>query len=157
MMRKFLLGLFLIAQTVAMGVTLPALTASRAEAAYLPGYFQAMFFTFPECANGSVKARIIENFNWADRTTFYRGVSIRKIDYESERAIESFGTVGTNAPIDRRYCKGRAWLSNGKAYSVYYRIERGMGFAGTGYKVEFCVAGYDPWRVYDGNCRVLRR
>ena len=120
---------------------------------YLPGYFQAMFQTCPDCSNGSVKARIIENFNWADRATFYRGIAIKTIDYERERAIESFGEY----PIDRRYCKGRAWLSNGKQNTVYYRIERGMGLAGTGYKVEFCLPGYDPWRVYDGYCRVLRR
>lgn len=121
--------------------------------AYIPGYFQAIFQTFPDCGNGSVKARIIENFNWADRVTFYRGIAIRSIDYEQERAIESFGP----SPIDRRYCKGRAWLSNGKTNVVYYRIERGMGLAGTGYKVEFCLPGYDPWHVYDGYCRVLRR
>lgn len=128
-------------------------TASAYSGGYLPGYFQAMFQTFPDCSNGSVKARIIQNFNWADRVTFYRGISINSIDYERERAIESFGPN----PIDRRYCKGRAWLSNGKPHTVYYRIERGMGLAGTGYKVEFCLPGYDPWRVYNGHCRVLRR
>lgn len=137
-----------------------ALTAASpcvAAATYLPGAFQAIFQTFPDCADGSVKARIIENFNWADRTAFYRGVTIRSIDYERERAIESFGAAGIMAPIDRRYCKGRARLSNGRTHAVYYRIERGMGLAGTNYKVEFCLPGYDAWHVHDGYCRVLRR
>lgn len=138
--------------TLLLLVAMPA-TAS----AYFPSYFQAMFATFPDCSNGSVKARIIDKFNWADRNTFYRGISIRTIDYERDRGVESFGVAGIGAPIDRRYCKAKAWLSNGKSNTVYYRIERGMGLAGTGYKVEFCLPGYDPWHVYDGSCRVLRR
>lgn len=124
-----------------------------AAATYYPAYFQAFFQTFPECADGQVTARIKERFNWADRHTWYSGVSIDAIDYERERAIESFGP----SPIDRRYCRGRAWLSNGSKHTIYYRIERGMGLAGTHYKVEFCVPGHDIWRVHDGACRVLRR
>ena len=31
-----------------------------------------------------------------------------------------------------------------------------MGFASIGDNVEFCVAGFDRWMVYNGRCRVLR-
>lgn len=40
---------------------------------------------------------------------------------------------------------------------VLYLIEAGQGFAGTHHKVFFCIDGLDPWRVYDGHCRVLTR
>ncbi|MCG6857681.1 MAG: hypothetical protein LJE67_06405 [Salaquimonas sp.] len=138
------------------GALLVMLAMPNTASAYFPSYFQELFQTFPDCSNGTVKARIIARFNWADRATFYRGVSIRSIDYESEQTIDSFGEPGVGAPIDRRYCKARAWLNNGKSNVVYYRIERGMGLAGIGFKVEFCLPGYDRWHVYDGACRVLR-
>lgn len=141
-MRKILTGAFVL------------LIASQGTAyAYFPAYFQAVFQTFPQCTDTAVTGRIIERFNWADRHSWLAGVTMSAIDREQERAVESFGP----SPIDRRYCKGRALLSSGSWHTLYYRIERGMGLAGTHYKVEFCVPGHDPWRVYDGGCRVLRR
>jgi hypothetical protein len=126
---------------------------TTASAVYLPFYFQTPFQTFPECTDPGVSSRIISRFNWADKHTWYRGVGISNIDGQYERSVVAFGPY----PIYRRYCRARAWLSNNTRHTVYYRIERGMGLAGTGYKVEFCIAGYDPWRVYNGGCRVLSR
>jgi hypothetical protein len=57
----------------------------------------------------------------------------------------------------RRFCFAHAWMSTGHKRKMYYMIEKGMGLAGTGYKVEFCIMGLDTWGVYDGNCRVLRQ
>ncbi len=59
-------------------------------------------------------------------------------------------------PIARRYCAAKAALSNGKHRTVWYVIEDRMGFASMGDGVEFCVSGFDRWRVYSGHCRVLR-
>lgn len=59
-------------------------------------------------------------------------------------------------PIARRYCAATAALSNGKHRTVWYLIEDRMGFASMGDGVEFCVSGFDRWRVYSGHCRVLR-
>ncbi|MGE0501290.1 MAG: hypothetical protein AB7I79_06445 [Rhizobiaceae bacterium] len=59
-------------------------------------------------------------------------------------------------PIARRYCAATAALSNGKHRTVWYLIEDRMGFASVGDGVEFCVSGFDRWRVYNGHCRVLR-
>ncbi|MFZ1815739.1 MAG: hypothetical protein WBO55_08595 [Rhizobiaceae bacterium] len=109
--------------------------------------------TFPDCGAGSVKARIIDKFNWADRHTWYQGLTLDRIEREYERRVELFGPY----PIERRYCRAVAWLSDGHRRTVHYRIERGMGLAGTGYKVEFCVQGHDRWYVYGGNCRTVRR
>ena len=59
-------------------------------------------------------------------------------------------------PIERRYCSATAVLSDGHTREVWYLIEGRMGFAGIGENVEFCVAGFDRWFVYNGRCRILR-
>ncbi len=111
------------------------------------------FTAFPQCHEGAVLARIEDRSNWAERTTFHYGSQIDTIDKVHERSVEHFGP----APIARRYCRGTAYMSDGHKHTMHYRIEEGMGLAGVGYKVEFCVQGRDRWRVYNGNCRVLRR
>ncbi|GIL03259.1 MAG: hypothetical protein BroJett030_31580 [Alphaproteobacteria bacterium] len=138
---------------LAIALLAAAMAPASASANYWPHHFQALFHTFPDCADANVSARIIERFNWADRNTWYRGIAITAIAGQYERTVEAFGPY----PIFRRYCRGEARLSDGRHETVYYMIERGMGLAGTGYKVEYCLPGHDPWRVYDGHCRVLRR
>jgi hypothetical protein len=55
----------------------------------------------------------------------------------------------------RRYCRATADLSNGKARAMNYMIVDEMGFVSIGDGVEFCVPGFDRWRVYSGHCRLL--
>ena len=59
-------------------------------------------------------------------------------------------------PIARRYCGATVDLSDGRSRTIWYLIEDGMGLAGMGDNVEFCVSGFDRWMVYNGRCRVLR-
>ncbi|KQZ13504.1 MULTISPECIES: hypothetical protein [unclassified Mesorhizobium] len=59
-------------------------------------------------------------------------------------------------PIGRRYCGATVALSDGHDRTVWYLIEEGQGFASIGNNVEFCVAGFDRWLVYNGRCRILR-
>ena len=47
-------------------------------------------------------------------------------------------------------------MTNGSFYPVYYTIEHGLGFAGIGRYVDFCVPGLDPWHVHDGDCRTVQ-
>jgi len=43
------------------------------------------------------------------------------------------------------------------ATKLYYMVEFGQGFTGIGgFNVEFCVEGFDKWRIQDGNCRAVR-
>jgi hypothetical protein len=58
---------------------------------------------------------------------------------------------------DRRYCEARITMADGQHSYVYYLIEERQGFASLGWNVEFCVPGRDPWHVYDGWCRAIRR
>jgi hypothetical protein len=59
-------------------------------------------------------------------------------------------------PIPRLYCGATVVLSDGDSRDIWYLIEGGQGYAGIGDNVEFCVAGFDRWMVYNGRCRVLR-
>lgn len=59
-------------------------------------------------------------------------------------------------PIGRRYCGATVDLSDGRPRDIWYLIEEGQGFASMGDNVEFCVAGFDRWMVYNGRCRILR-
>lgn len=61
-----------------------------------------------------------------------------------------------NRMIGRRYCGATVALSDGGNREIWYLIEEGMGFASIGDNVEFCVSGFDRWKVYNGRCRVLR-
>jgi capsid protein len=58
--------------------------------------------------------------------------------------------------ITRHYCGATAILTDGEPRQIWYLVEEGQGFASIGDNVEFCVAGFDRWKVYDGGCRVLQ-
>ena len=79
---------------------------------------------------------------------------IRHIYGIQERRYEPFD--GDYHPIARRYCGATAEMSDGRQRAMWYLIEDGMGLAGMGDNVEFCISGLDRWLVYNGSCRILR-
>ena len=107
------------------------------------------------CGNSAVLDRIASRFSY----------QVRHVPHLAQVAITDFRNVGETRytpkiagkkPIDRLYCHARADMNDGKSRDVWYVVEHPMGFAGFGRNVEFCVAGFDRWNVYDGRCRVLR-
>lgn len=65
--------------------------------------------------------------------------------------------AATKLNIDRQYCSATAVMNDGSTYPVWYMVEFGQGFTGVGgFNVEFCVEGFDKWRIQDGNCRAVR-
>ena len=106
------------------------------------------------CADRRVLSRISRNFDY----------QVRHVPHLPLVSIVDFYRIGEtrylpaheDSPIERRYCHGDVILSDGRSRDIWYLIENPMGFAGIGSNVEFCVAGFDRWRVYNGNCRVLR-
>ncbi|MCB1455258.1 MAG: hypothetical protein KDJ51_03095 [Nitratireductor sp.] len=125
----------------------PGATPASADIVYRP------FQQFPYCEEARVSERIRERFNWAEHKHGYYGVEIAGIDRQHERHVVAFG----QHPIERRYCKARAALSNGRYQTIHYRIEKGMGLAGVGWNVEFCIPGRDRWHVHGGWCRSVNR
>ncbi|MBX3575661.1 MAG: hypothetical protein KF723_00530 [Rhizobiaceae bacterium] len=81
---------------------------------------------------------------------------VKIVDFHNihEHRYEPFD--GDRQPIARRYCGATAQLSDGRLREMWYLIEDPMGFASIGDGVEFCVAGFDRWKVYNNHCRVLK-
>ncbi len=112
-----------------------------------------MFKSLPACTSSTVLEKIVKRYNKADRNLWQNGVQIDAINGAYEHTVNSY----YNSSIARRYCRAKVYLSNGRHYPVYFLIERGMGLAGTGWGVEYCLKGSDRWYAYGGWCRVLRK
>ncbi|EJF90691.1 hypothetical protein [Bartonella tamiae] len=65
--------------------------------------------------------------------------------------------AATKLNISRQYCGATAIMNDGSTYPIWYMVEFGQGFTGVGgFNTEFCVEGFDKWRIQDGNCRAVR-
>ena len=109
---------------------------------------------FPACHAKKVQEKLIRRFNKTEKIYWYnRGLVLNHIQNSHQHSVNPF----PESPINRRYCHGDAVFENGRKRRVHYLIEEGMGFAGFGWNVEYCIHGLDPWKYYDGYCRVLSR
>lgn len=112
--------------------------------------------TFPACESAWVHSLIKSRFNHAETRRLHDGAAILSIAGVHERAVELFGP----SPVPRRYCRAQALMEHdhdGGYHYLYFRISERAGLAGMGWNVEFCIPGHDEWKVFDGDCRVLRR
>ncbi|MCU0832485.1 MAG: hypothetical protein MUC58_13425 [Rhizobiaceae bacterium] len=94
-----------------------------------------------------------KRFAHADKHLLKRGLAISVITGVHQHR---FHKSREGSPIARRYCGATAHMNDGRKRTLFYLIEDGMGFAGYGDHVEFCINGLDPLRAYGGHCRVLR-
>jgi hypothetical protein len=104
------------------------------------------------CTNIAALNWILDRFAWAERTQWHRGFVIETIDHPRPSG-HRFAEPGL---VRRDYCVADSVMTNGNAHPVYYTIEHGLGFAGVGRYVDFCVLGLDPWHVHDSDCRTVR-
>jgi len=132
-----------------------AMTAMTAAPAAAADLVVGVYAADPDaCGDARTLSRISARFDH----------QVRNVPHLPLVSIDNFDRVGAvrylpahaNRPIERRYCAGRVSLSDGRSRDIFYLIENPMGFAGIGSNVEFCVAGFDRWHVYGGQCRVLR-
>ena len=73
-------------------------------------------------------------------------VDIREIGYRSNGV----------AYIPRRYCVGKAEISDGASRQIVYQVQQSLGFAGFTIGVESCVVGLDRNLAYSPACSVLK-
>lgn len=106
--------------------------------------------SLPACDSPAVLDTIVGR--QADAATWHDGVVIAGIG-KTHQSVK--GTRFVSA-IEHRHCAAEASMSSGRKRVLHYVISDETGFAGYGWNVEFCLEGYDPYRVYDGACRVLR-
>jgi hypothetical protein len=83
--------------------------------------------------------------------------------WNSSLRIASFADVHETAfrpwasdNIPRRYCTGRAMLTDGKVRTVNFSIIEDGGFASYGQGVEWCVVGLDRNWAYNPACRAAK-
>jgi hypothetical protein len=129
----------LIACLIAIGFAVPA------EAWWSKG-------RMPPCDSPNVVARIKSKFLYAEQRTFHWGVAIDQVTdiYELPEVIRNTSLIG------RRFCRGTAWLTNGRNSEVVFLIESKQGFASIGWRVESCLPAFDPWHVYGSWCRSIK-
>ncbi|MEM9277268.1 MAG: hypothetical protein AAGA76_01695 [Pseudomonadota bacterium] len=109
---------------------------------------------FPACTSEKVLKKIVKRFNRTERIYWQeRGLKLDNVSNPHNHITNPF----PYSPINRHYCHGDAHFDNGQSHRIHYLIEQGAGFAGFTWNVEYCIHGVDPWRYYDGRCRVLSR
>lgn len=108
---------------------------------------------FPACTEQGVLTYMANRFVWTDEHVIQRGLRVDDITHVRENKYEPATEM---SKIGRRYCQATAWMNDGTKRKMWYLIEEGMGFAGLGDNVEFCISGLDPWHVYGAWCRSVR-
>ncbi|MEO9528766.1 cytoplasmic protein [Roseibium sp.] len=138
-------------------LTLSALTLSASLSAPAVADDHRVYFSFsgenrlPVCTAASVKSAVSGAIARA-RKDYYGGRTILSLDEISE---VGYGQNGVS-PVARRYCRGKAGLSDGSFQSVQYMVEEHAGFVGVGWNVEACLSPLDTWRVYGVGCSTVR-
>ena len=139
-------------RTIAVAAAL--LWAGLAQAADQPGHAAGGEHAAIEtaCSADRVLGHIRGRFAGAERRTWQRGFVMERLE-NARPNVHPYAEPGI---IRRDYCVADAVMTNGAVHTVYYAIEHGLGFAGIGRYVDFCVHGLDPWRVHDASCRTVR-
>lgn len=147
------LGSFFSKAAVALAITLGSLHAPVAQAAdYILEVAPA---DAGFCSTPGVLGRIKSKFR--HQVTHVPNLpNVAIVDFQNITLRRWLPAIPEERPIARLYCGATVALTDGMHRKIWYLIEEGMGFAGTGYNVEFCVDGFDRWNVYSGACRVLR-
>jgi hypothetical protein len=130
-----------------------SLAGSASAADYSTGPAYSGWDGIPACESATVTARITEKFAYQDAHLIHSGVTITGVSHIYEKGVGD----PWQSRITRRYCGATAWLSNGRKAEVVYVIEGPrLGTFSVGWHVESCVAGFDPFHVYDAQCRSIR-
>ncbi|QND52551.1 hypothetical protein HB779_12025 [Phyllobacterium sp. 628] len=108
------------------------------------------------CGKSGVLNRIVSRFSYqVHHVPGLEQVAIKDFSNVQQQRYEPSADPQMSA-VARHYCQATAHLSDGNQRPVWYVVEEGQGFASIGNNVEFCVAGFDRWNVYNGACRSLK-
>lgn len=75
---------------------------------------------------------------------------------EFERVRETAFSPWAEGTIPRRFCSGRALISDGRWRPVHYSIVEDGGIMSIGWGVQWCVVGIDRNWAYNPACRMAR-
>ena len=106
----------------------------------------------PACDDPSALAEISSRFASKERRFWNSDLEIVRIDRVRETAFRPWD----RDLIPRRFCAGRAAISNGQFRPVYYWIGEDAGMIGATWAVQWCVVGYDRNWAYNPACSMAR-
>jgi len=144
-----------IARPVRLLVSALALSACLAAPASAGDH--RVYFSFsgekrlPDCTAASVRSAVTGAIARAQKN-YYGSRTVVSVDEVREVSYRENGV----SPVARRYCHGKAGMSDGSFRSVHYMVEEHAGFVGVGWNVEACLSPLDKWRVYGAGCSTVR-
>lgn len=106
----------------------------------------------PACDHPEALARIASRFATKESRFWNSSLQILRIDRVRETAFRPW----ERDLIPRRFCVGRAYISDGKVSPVYYWIGEDTGMIGASWGIEWCVVGYDRNWAYNPSCKMAR-
>lgn len=154
-MKRSWMALVLVFLLTAAGVRMAG-AASLDPADIGEAVFNGLFNghgVIPFCEDHRVRGKIMRRFRrYTAPNVLEQPLAIEDIGHVREAAFD----IANPSPLARRYCQARAYFNDARYRSLFYFIEESTGFVGIKWNVEFCIAGMDPWKIYDGRCRVAR-
>lgn len=112
------------------------------------------FASAPSCQDEKVLRKIVKRFNQTEKI-YWQGRNLTLTGITDPHLHND--TYLQESPFARQYCHATAHFADHRKRKMHFLIEDGAGFAGVGWNVEYCIHGLDPWKYYDGRCRVLSK
>ena len=103
----------------------------------------------PACDNSWALSTIQSRFG--SKESMYWNSSLQIVNFDRIREVAF--RPWADATIPRRWCTGRALVSDGQWRTVRYSIVEDGGMIGASWGVEWCVVGLDRNWAYNPNCK----
>jgi len=103
----------------------------------------------PACDDGWAIGQIQRRFSTKEGRFWNSDLSIQSIEQVREVAFRPW----VDGTIPRRFCTGRALISDGKWRTVKYSIVEDGGMIGASWGVNWCVVGLDRNWSYNPACK----
>jgi hypothetical protein len=104
----------------------------------------------PACDDSSALQTIQRRFGTKEGRIWNSTLQIVNFDRIREVALRPWA----DATIPRRWCTGRALISDGLWRTLRYSIVEDGGMIGASWGVEWCVVGLDRNWAYNPNCKM---
>lgn len=106
----------------------------------------------PACTEHSALDTIQSRF--ATKESRFWNSNLQIVGFEKIREVAF--RPWAEATIPRRFCAGRALVSDGRWHNVYYSIDEDGGLIGATWDVTWCVQSFDRNRAYSPNCKMAQ-
>jgi hypothetical protein len=135
-----------------------AIAAGWCAPASAANWFEKLFYmtgprydaAVPACDTPAALARIRSRFGTKEGRFWNSELQILGFDHVREVAFRPWAEF----TIPRRFCTGRALISDGRWRTVHYSIVEDGGMIGWNWGVEWCVVGIDRNWAYNPRCKM---